>query len=123
MATTNKDLDTISSIDPMLDKELDEAALEAALPTLTAKLLDLKENLSEDEKAVLSSIVTTSAIHLKSLRAVRLIQKSSQPHKTPTHAPPKTPANKHRAADGSPYVKPARSSPAQSSIQPPNVTD
>ena len=70
MATTNKDLDTISSIDPMLDKELDEAALEAALPTLTAKLLDLKENLSEDEKAVLSSIVTTSAIHLKSLQAV-----------------------------------------------------
>lgn len=67
---SDKTRDQDASIDPKLDKELDEAALEAALPTLTDKLRDLKENLTEDEQAVLSSIVTTSAIHLKSLQAV-----------------------------------------------------
>lgn len=68
MSTMDKILS--GSIDEKLDKELDEAALEAALPSLTEKLRTLKEGLTQDEVAVLSSIVTTSAVHLKSLHEV-----------------------------------------------------
>lgn len=41
--------------------------------------------------------------------AVRLIQKSSQPHKTPTPEPPQTPAHTRSAAAGNLYAKPATS--------------
>jgi len=53
-----------------LDAELDAAALEAALPTLTEKLAGLAESLTEDERAVLSSIVTSSSLHLRELQKV-----------------------------------------------------
>lgn len=59
-----------SSPNPQLDAELDAAALEAALPTLTAKLGDLSASLTEDERAVLSSIVTSASLHLKELQNV-----------------------------------------------------
>ncbi|MGV0870469.1 hypothetical protein [Corynebacterium kalidii] len=59
-----------NTIDEQLDQELNEAALEAALPSLTEKLQALKDELTQDEAAVLSSIVTTSAVHLKSLHDV-----------------------------------------------------
>jgi hypothetical protein len=58
------------SPDPQLDAELDAAALEAALPTLTEKLASLSESLTEDERAVLSSIVTSSSLHLRELQKV-----------------------------------------------------
>jgi hypothetical protein len=56
----------------MADKPeaLDAAALEAALPTLTKKLKDLQKGLSEEEQAVLSSIVNSAALHLKSMQAI-----------------------------------------------------
>lgn len=50
--------------------ELDSAALEAALPTLTAKLAGLSAALTENERAVLSSIVTSSAMHLEKLQDI-----------------------------------------------------
>lgn len=50
--------------------ELDANALEASLPSLTKKLQALQNNLSDDEKAVFSSIVNSAAIHLQSLQAV-----------------------------------------------------
>lgn len=56
--------------DPQLDAELDAAALEAALPTLTQKLAALKATLNVDEQAVLSSIVTSSSLHLKELQDI-----------------------------------------------------
>ncbi|MFF1496620.1 hypothetical protein [Streptomyces sp. NPDC058304] len=56
--------------DPQLDAELDAAALEAALPTLTEKLAALKATLNQDEQAVLSSIVTSSSLHLKELQDI-----------------------------------------------------
>ncbi len=49
---------------------LDAAALEAALPTLTKKLKELQRGLSEEEQAVLSSIVNSAALHLKSMQAI-----------------------------------------------------
>jgi len=63
-------IETTSSSHPQLDAELDAAALEAALPTLTAKLHSLSSSLSEDERAVLSSIVTSASLHLKELQSV-----------------------------------------------------
>ncbi|RAG81535.1 hypothetical protein DN069_32285 [Streptacidiphilus pinicola] len=66
------DLAQITDIDPALDKELDAAALESALPTLTAKLTGLSSALSEDERAVLSSIVTSASLHLKALQDVNI---------------------------------------------------
>lgn len=50
--------------------ELDSAALEAALPTLTDKLAELASDLSPSEREVLSSIVTSSAMHLEKLRDI-----------------------------------------------------
>jgi hypothetical protein len=47
--------------------ELDSAALEAALPTLTEKLAALAGDLSDSERQVLSSIVSSSALHLEKL--------------------------------------------------------
>ncbi|MGA5130573.1 hypothetical protein ACPCTO_12265 [Streptomyces olivoreticuli] len=60
----------LTSPDAQLDAELDAAALEAALPTLTAKLAGLSATLTEDERAVLSSIVTSSSLHLKELQDI-----------------------------------------------------
>jgi hypothetical protein len=59
-----------TSPDPQLDAELDAAALEAALPTLTEKLGSLSSTLTEDERAVLSSIVTSASLHLKELQSI-----------------------------------------------------
>lgn len=59
---------TTSSPDIQLDVELDAAALEAALPTLTEKLGLLAADLSVDERAVLSSIVTSASLHLQELQ-------------------------------------------------------
>lgn len=56
---------------PQLDAELDAAALEAALPTLTEKLGSLSSTLTEDERAVLSSIVTSASLHLKELHSIK----------------------------------------------------
>jgi hypothetical protein len=50
--------------------ELDSAALEAALPTLTEKLATLAGELSDSERQVLSSIVTSSALHLEKLQDI-----------------------------------------------------
>lgn len=50
--------------------ELDSAALEAALPTLTMKLAELATSLSDSEREVLSSIVTSSAMHLEKLQDI-----------------------------------------------------
>jgi hypothetical protein len=50
--------------------ELDSAALEAALPTLTDKLAALASELSDSEREVLSSIVTSSALHLEKLQDI-----------------------------------------------------
>ncbi|MFF7275835.1 hypothetical protein [Streptomyces griseorubiginosus] len=61
---------TTSNPDLALDIELDAAALEAALPTLTEKLGLLSADLSADERAVLSSIVTSAALHLEELQKV-----------------------------------------------------
>jgi hypothetical protein len=49
---------------------LDAKALEASLPGLTQKLSELQKGLSDDEKAVFSSIVNSAALHLKSLQAL-----------------------------------------------------
>lgn len=67
--------ETVSATTPadaLLDAELDAAALEAALPTLTDKLAELAGALTEDERAILSSIVTSSSIHLKELQDVNV---------------------------------------------------
>jgi endonuclease III len=50
--------------------ELDSAALEAALPTLTEKLATLAAELTASEREVLSSIVTSSAMHLEKLQDI-----------------------------------------------------
>jgi len=50
--------------------ELDSAALEAALPTLTEKLAGMAAELSPSEREVLSSIVTSSALHLEKLQDI-----------------------------------------------------
>jgi hypothetical protein len=52
--------------------ELDSAALEAALPTLTDKLAALATELSPSEREVLSSIVTSSALHLEKLQDINM---------------------------------------------------
>jgi hypothetical protein len=62
--------DLTTSPDTQLDAELDAAALEAALPTLTEKLAGLSATLTEDERAVLSSIVTSASLHLKELQDI-----------------------------------------------------
>jgi len=62
--------DSTSSLDPQLDTALDASALEAALPTLTAKLSGLSAGLTEDERAVLSSIVTSASLHLRQLQDI-----------------------------------------------------
>lgn len=50
--------------------QLDAKALEASLPGLTKKLADMQSTLSEDEKAVFSSIVNSASLHLQSLQAL-----------------------------------------------------
>lgn len=62
------DTSLIVSPDAQLDTELDALALEAALPTLTEKLGALAASLTEDERAVLSSIVTSASLHLQTLQ-------------------------------------------------------
>ncbi|SEO01304.1 hypothetical protein [Cryobacterium luteum] len=57
-------------LDAKLDAELDAAALEGAMPTLTGKLALLVADLNEDERAVLSSIVTSSSLHMQELQAI-----------------------------------------------------
>jgi hypothetical protein len=47
-----------------------DAALEAALPTLTKKLKELTKNLTPDEQQVFSSIVNSAAIQLKAASAI-----------------------------------------------------
>lgn len=59
---------TTQNPDLMLDAELDAAALEAALPTLAEKLGLLSADLTVDERAVLSSIVTSASLHLRELQ-------------------------------------------------------
>jgi hypothetical protein len=62
--------DLATSLDSELDAELDASALEAALPTLTQKLSALSATLTEDERAVLSSIVTSASLHLEQLQDI-----------------------------------------------------
>ncbi|MET9496306.1 hypothetical protein [Streptomyces sp. NPDC006552] len=59
---------TTQNPDILLDAELDAAALEAALPTLAEKLAVLAGDLSTDERAVLSSIVTSASLNLQELQ-------------------------------------------------------
>ncbi|MET9426200.1 MULTISPECIES: hypothetical protein [unclassified Streptomyces] len=59
---------TTPNPDLLLDAELDAAALEAALPTLAEKLGILSAELTADERAVLSSIVTSASMHLQELQ-------------------------------------------------------
>lgn len=58
------------SIEKGPDFELDEQALEASLPTLTEKLRQLEAGLGDEEKAVLSSIVNSAALHLEQMEAI-----------------------------------------------------
>jgi hypothetical protein len=51
-------------------REIDTAALEASLPTLTKKLEELKKGLSPQEQAVFSSIVSSAALHLEAMQAI-----------------------------------------------------
>lgn len=55
---------------PQVDNGLDEVALEAAIPTLTEKLSSMSASLTEDERTVLSSIITSASLHLKQLQDV-----------------------------------------------------
>lgn len=57
----------------------------------------------------LISTATIEEAYNKYPDIVRLIQKSSQPHKTPTPEPPQTPAHTRSAAAGNLYAKPATS--------------
>ncbi|MEU6394187.1 hypothetical protein [Streptomyces sp. NPDC046939] len=59
---------TTQNPDILLDAELDAAALEAALPSLAEKLGVLAGELTVDERAVLSSIVTSASEHLQELQ-------------------------------------------------------
>jgi len=52
------------------DSEIDVKALEASLPTLTKKLRALQSDLSDDEQAVFSSIVSSAALHLQQMQAI-----------------------------------------------------
>ncbi|MEI2730414.1 MAG: hypothetical protein V9G08_00075 [Dermatophilaceae bacterium] len=60
--------DSITQIDPKVDHELSQAALEAAIPSLTEKLKALKGDLNQDEQAILHSIVASAARHLETLQ-------------------------------------------------------
>ncbi|HEX6370901.1 MAG TPA: hypothetical protein VF006_18425 [Longimicrobium sp.] len=51
-------------------KELNAAALEASLPSLTDKLRELTKDLTESERQVFSSIVNSAALHLETIQAV-----------------------------------------------------
>lgn len=68
MSITNSE--PMTGIDPQLDSELTQAALEAAIPSLTEKLRLLKDDLSQDEQAILHSIVASAAQHLDTLQEV-----------------------------------------------------
>jgi len=57
-------------VPPGSSPEIDTKALEASLPTLTEKLEKLKDGLSDDEKAVFSSIVNSAALHLQAMNAI-----------------------------------------------------
>ena len=50
--------------------EISLAAIEAALPSFTRKLEELKNGLSPDEQAVLGSIVNSATLHLKSMQPI-----------------------------------------------------
>jgi len=65
MSMTN---DTTAGLDPQLDSELTQAALEAAVPSLAEKLKTLKGELNQDEQAILHSIVASAAKHLETLQ-------------------------------------------------------
>jgi hypothetical protein len=52
------------------DVEIDPAALEESLSTLTKKLRTLQKGLTPDEEAVFSSIVNSAALHLQSMQAI-----------------------------------------------------
>jgi hypothetical protein len=56
----------------MADKQqsVDSKALEASLPTLTKKLQELQHGLTDDEKAVFSSIINSAALHLEATKAI-----------------------------------------------------
>jgi hypothetical protein len=49
---------------------LDSYQLEKSLPTLTEKLRELQSELSDEERAVFSSIVSSAALHLQSMKAI-----------------------------------------------------
>ena len=68
--TTRPDLD--ASVDARAQAEINASALEAALPTLTEKLGGLSASLTENERAVLSSIVTSASLHLKQLQDINI---------------------------------------------------
>ncbi|NKZ33393.1 AAA family ATPase [Rothia terrae] len=82
----------------------------------------IKKNKTAQEKN-LNKICLTHSIKIDDVRSEmpsnieecdneiskRLIQKSSQPHKTPTPEPPQTPAHTRSAAAGNLYAKPATS--------------
>lgn len=61
-----------ASIDARSQAEINATALEAALPTLTEKLSGLSASLTENERAVLSSIVTSASLHLKELQDINI---------------------------------------------------
>lgn len=47
---------------------LDNSCLEAALPTLTAKLMQLQNGLSDEEQHLFADIINSAAAHLSTLR-------------------------------------------------------
>ena len=70
--------------------EIDRSCLEAALPTLTAKLMQLQNGLSEEERALFADIINSAAEHLATLRPTDLegsalnYSKPISEHATPT---------------------------------------
>lgn len=54
--------------------ELTSQALEAALPTLAAKLAQLKQHLSGEDQEVFSSIIRSAASHLATLRSAEDVE-------------------------------------------------
>ena len=48
--------------------QLDGPCLEAALPTLTAKLMQLQNGLSDEERGLFADIINSAADHLATLR-------------------------------------------------------
>jgi hypothetical protein len=60
--------DVTTSETTLYTSDLDTTCLEAALPTLTAKLMQLQHGLTQEEQSLFSDIINSAAEHLATLR-------------------------------------------------------